>query len=557
MKRSKLSAKWLLVYGCGPLSKAILSNNPDQVEHLVRNYPATLAERDLFGHTPLHLAADKPSCLRILVSAVDTRLLNETDRLDEFGEYAVETALYLSGLHCRERGSGRMCRRCRCAECTVILLNADCALPVSRHLQDVLSSASIRCKRRYIRHMKDRRERLKQLALDQLSSAEVEQLGLDSDRVLDCLAPRVIRLLSDRGVYIPKALTVISPTWRPVYQALSSPQDAELFFRAGFQDTDLWCNYTDLAEFCLFPCEIGQDLSYLHWLAKHGAISYQLKSFESAMDIFIANYTYGKIGEELNFNISKKSGDDLQLSPNLSPIAPSCIAWVTELNAVALPATFADGCDCKCSSEGCNPITSLLKGMLEYHGQIFFAERRVGDSAIAKDIPLPTIIQHFILFLEYFGSDLEVRHYTAALRYLTYTALEIPHSCCDPYFERSDECYQDVEDFEIEHPYEMELLEELLGDFERQIITIYRDPCHGVSDLVDFWKYTWTRRMREVLNGLEGDSLGYEERRKAEEIGVIWEEPRPEPPIGGGNPYVLGDLNHWIYELEKIKEECQ
>lgn len=405
--------------------------------------------------------------------------------------------------------------------------------------------------------MKDRRERLKQLARDQLSSTEVEQLGLDSDRVLDSLAPRVIHLLRERGVCIPEALTVIRPAWLPVYQALSSPQDAELFFRAGFHDTDLWYNYADVAEFARFPCEMRQELSYLHWLAKHGAVSCQLKSFESAMDIFVANYVYWKVGERLKLSIFIESGDDFQLSPKFSPFAPTCIAWVNELNAIALPAMLADGCDCKCSSEGCNPITYLLKGMLGSYEHIFSAEPRAGQSAIANDIPLPSILQHFILFLEYFGSDLEARHHTAALRYLTYTALEIPHSCCDPYFERSDECYQDVEDFEIEHPYEMKLLEELLGDFERQIITIYRDPCHGVSDFVGFWKYTWTRRMREVLNGLEGDSLGYEERRMAEEIGVIWEESTPEPPIGAGNPYVLCDLNHWIYELEKIKEECQ
>ena len=78
-----------------------------------------------------------------------------------------------------------------------------------------------------------------------------------------------------------------------------------------------------------------------------------------------------------------------------------------------------------------------------------------------------------------------------------------------------------------------------------------------IPDLIDFWERTWPCQMRKVLNSLEGSDLGDEERRKAEEIGVIWDEPRPEAPKVVGNPYKNNTLDHWIYELEKIEAECQ
>lgn len=383
--------------------------------------------------------------------------------------------------------------------------------------------------------MKDRRDRLKQLALDNLPATELEQLGLVSDRVLDYSASRVVHLLQERGICIPEALAVTRSRSLSVYQALSNPEDAELFFRIGFHDTESW-----------YDPILSKKIWYINWLAKHGAISCQLKSMESAMDIFMANHIYNKIGENIKYDIFwdqlRSSTFDDELS--ISPLAAR-IAWIHKLNTVALPAKIADTCNCKCSDEGCTPFTSLLKSMSDYYGSLFSSQS-----------PPPRPIQRLNLFLKYFGNDLEVRHHTAALRYLTYTALGIPHTCCSPYDKFLSKS-EDVEDIKNEHVYELELLEELLGDFERQIIAILQDPNKEISDIIDFWECTWTKRMREVLNSLEGNDLTDEERRKAEEIGVIWAEPRPEAPKVVDNLYKGNTLDYWMYELEKIEAECQ
>ncbi|KAF5616056.1 ankyrin repeat-containing protein [Fusarium sp. NRRL 25303] len=56
-------------------------------------HPSTLSERNLFGHSPLHLVVGKSSILRVLVDAADIALLNWTDN-EEFS--ALELAVSIS-----------------------------------------------------------------------------------------------------------------------------------------------------------------------------------------------------------------------------------------------------------------------------------------------------------------------------------------------------------------------------------------------------------------------------------------------------------------------------
>lgn len=67
---------------CGKLSTAILSRSSDEVKRLLRRFPAPLHERDAFGFTPLHLAADQPELLALLLDSGFKAIL---DARDEFG----------------------------------------------------------------------------------------------------------------------------------------------------------------------------------------------------------------------------------------------------------------------------------------------------------------------------------------------------------------------------------------------------------------------------------------------------------------------------------------
>ncbi|EJP69640.1 uncharacterized protein BBA_01605 [Beauveria bassiana ARSEF 2860] len=541
-----------------------------EVELLLRKHPTTLSERNLFGHTPLHLAADKLLFLRLLVKVADARLLNQADGRDGLGLSVVETAVSLSKLHCRE-DSG-MCKNCSCDECAVTLLEADCALPVSQNLQDVLASASERCKLTYARHMKDRRDRLKQLALENLSIEEVERLGLASESLLDSHASEVTQLLQGGGIAVPAALAVVSSESLPVYHALYSPKDAEIFFNVGFRDTDAWST-RGMAEIALLCCSPSMGLGYLHWLSKHGGISCQ-PSVASTKDVFAAHLIFLMIGFAFSGCDSAvfRPGGSLQFdqiehtmnseSPPLPPVDDR-IASIRELHTTILPADIADACHCQCFSGGCTPLKSLLKGAIEdwnfQHQPRHSPENRASDYRKS----LRKLITGFILYLEYFWCHLEIRHHITTLRFMTYTALEIPHSCSShcPFYMSEDVSSVIEDELKDEQASDLELLEELLHGFEGELIAILQDPDRKITDLTDFWKRTWTGRMAEVLAHLEGCDLSDEERRAAEGIGLVWNKSLPEQRSGprkvGGNPYRFRTWDFWMYELEKTEAKCQ
>jgi hypothetical protein len=116
---------------------------------------------------------------------------------------------------------------------------------------------------------------------------------------------------------------------------------------------------------------------------------------------------------------------------------------------------------------------------------------------------------------------------------------------------------EEAAEMEEEYAYELGLLEELLKEFEGELNAILQDPHQGMGDVIGFWKETWAKRMREVVDGLEGDRLAEDERWRAEEIGVVWDRPRPPTVRANSNPYSKKYIEHWLYELEKIEAECQ
>ncbi|TDZ23987.1 hypothetical protein Cob_v003354 [Colletotrichum orbiculare MAFF 240422] len=67
---------------CGPLSIAIVRNRVDQVDELLGRKTDLLDERDMYGQSPLHLAANKPRILELLLQHSDEDLLHDRDVYD-------------------------------------------------------------------------------------------------------------------------------------------------------------------------------------------------------------------------------------------------------------------------------------------------------------------------------------------------------------------------------------------------------------------------------------------------------------------------------------------
>jgi len=531
--------RYSLAYGCGPLSSAVLANDSAQVEYLLKRHPTTLGERNQLGQSPLHLAVEKLACLRLLVQAADDKLLNEADCT---GTTAVETAILLSGSLCKERDQRRRCRRCHCAEPLGLFLKADCALPLVSSLQSLLSAASHRCRLRYTRAIRNRRERLKQLALTTLPSTEAEHLGLSGKGVLDAHAEEVVQLLGRRGLRVPDALQVSCPTTaiphslprlpplRSVYAALNDPADTDLFFGLGFYDVQLcWEDYATTSYLVSLPYWVS--------LRNHGAdiLTHQLKSFETGRGkILSAHFTFWSIGEQTADITSSHSPDFM---------GPT-ILDLTEGAKSAEVLDTADSCRCECSSGGCTPLLYLLKAITT-------------SSPWAPTFEAPAMAEIYVRYLACAGGVLEPRHHGAALRFLTFEALQMRHTCCTPeggaehYFWRCPP--RDVNEEADEEPgYDLMVLEELLEEFDREVAGILQDQDRGIDLLVEFWERTWVNRVTEARDRLEGDQLSDDERRRAEEIGVVWDRPAPEVT---GNPFSKDTEDYWFYELDKIEVE--
>ncbi|KAF5713071.1 ankyrin repeat-containing protein [Fusarium mundagurra] len=511
-------------YGCGPLGWAILSHNLEEVKLLIANHPSTLGEINEFGHTPLHLAADKPSILRVLVDVADTALLNWTHY---GGSSALDFAVSLSGTSCRGLNK-RMCKRCR---------------------------------------------------------SDIEQLGLRSKHVLDSNTFKVTQLLQKRGVCVPEALAmrengIRSYPWS-VYGQLESPDDADILLRLGFRDVESWCDSDDLERWYV-PGR--QSLSYLRWLANHGGICCQLP-FPTAKDIFGSACIFSAIGTEIRdswtsscfrYGQSNESdgGNSLPALPTMDPAEE----WYHEVHSAVFEARTVDSCSCQCSPGGCNMLTFILRELInerdykykprrysqnhamtgaEDSGSSTMNSTDPSEGSFLEENPLLKLIDKYIIYLSHFSCHFRRWHHYATIRFITFAALGIGHSCC-----RRDDVNRVFEDdLEDNQGYKMALLEDLINEFEKTITSLLEDPDIETHRLMDFWEQTWVGRMSDVLDHLEGSALTEDEKRAAEEIGVVWDKVGPEPPEPDpkekGNPYQRNMIEYWLYELRKIEEECQ
>jgi hypothetical protein len=323
-----------------------------------------------------------------------------------------------------------------------------------------------------------------------------------------------------------------------------NPLDADLWFRIGFRDVHLsWERYADLCRHAL-----GIHLEYLLWLSKHSVniMTHPIESLDGHSGVVLsAHYTLLTLGSR----IARESPFPQTRFEDHPPLSNS-ISELTEMAKSNGLLDATDNCLCRCSLAGCTPFTYLLKGI------VYPNSHRLPST---DNVEKPTA-NLFSIYFQEAGAILEAKHHVAALRFLTFSAFKLRHTCCDPFAYhpagRSPLCsLEDVEEVEEEQAHELALLEELLAEFEDKVAAILhdQDQDRGISNLVDFWKGTWVTRVAEVRAELEGGALSDDERLRAEEIGVVWD--KPASPEETRNPYDETTFEHWFFELDQIEVE--
>lgn len=140
----------------------MLHNDVTEVTRILSRFPGSIAELNIYGESPFHLAAANSRILAFLVKAAGISLLNQSDRA---GITVLEAAMVLSSTQCVNGENSDSCRQCACTQCVNILLEAGCNARMHKiegdessiGLNAIFRSASELARRRYVFHMKELR----------------------------------------------------------------------------------------------------------------------------------------------------------------------------------------------------------------------------------------------------------------------------------------------------------------------------------------------------------------------------------------------------------------
>ncbi|KAK4198760.1 hypothetical protein QBC40DRAFT_341047 [Triangularia verruculosa] len=449
-----------------------------------------LKDCNILGQTPFHLAVDNPECLSSLLIATKDRSL--FSQANKFGHTPLAYVLAASGKMCRNGKMVHQCTECNCSESMKLLLEAGASLHLFRadsvlycqpqyFLQDFLSEASESAKWVYASVLKQKRELLKASALQSLPQGQWDDLGLPSSSVLDAKVPAVIKALQTRGIEVPERGANFEtgyyrdPGYYSLYMQLSDVHDADIFWGLGFRDTDVPSWRTG-------PSVEGKMLLKAH------SMLYNLGASDRFQDEWV---------EFGNRN------------------------WLHDFLKTVSSAVFTDGCQCVCTLHGCTPFTMLLKGFAWLSVNFFFTGIFSPDTDAAP------------FFLRDSELAFDKTQYQEVLRFMTFEALQIPHTCCDPdndtfccqgpslcpnlSFEWNDRCRwkprcpEELSELESEHSLELVCFEKLLTGLETELDMGFEKSTNLGQDLLHFWRAVWKVRVNTALIQLEGDNQSPEE----------------------------------------------
>jgi hypothetical protein len=249
-----------------------------------------------------------------------------------------------------------------------------------------------------------------------------------------------------------------------------------------------------------------------------------------------------------------------------------------KLNAAVTACGLTDYCSCHCSSDGCTPFIYFMKA------HAFWVDVCYGNSGVDG---IDAWSEHLQKYHETCDSEAILQTYAAAIRYATFEALGLEHTCCVAIYAPHSDIPCGIEFLQSENVGEwqatlVELLESLtveliiearkfLGpdkdsdsftrwtfpqqtDEESESDTDPGSPTSSRSTFSDFWPLCWWPRVKKELERLELIKLTEAERRAAEEIGVRWEQPTS---TATDNPYSKRDIKHWYFQLDRIYPEPQ
>jgi hypothetical protein len=517
----------------------VLQRNVRETERIIDAEPSLCFESNVFNMTPIHLAVNWPDGLK--------KLLNRSGLppMSSKGWWLWRTPLIYSSKYnssfCREGDNPTLCSNCSCFECTEMILDYDCSLR-DRDLREAMILASHRTKLKLSEYLKDRRVRLRQFALEKLSPEDCKILGLSPGQIPDAGANEIVEILQQKGWKIPEPLQIgieQAPRstkhlsyWGSVYHIIDCTATADILLALGFKDIDSMDTNgnTPLSKAC--------SPEYALWLIDHGAnAAAPLGNIGSKLNQTAVHGVAWQFGNYL-FN----PWEGINNWENLADKARGRLVNLTcNMNA-------PDNCRCACSSQGCTPFTTILNSAFKARPNDSSTSRRARTAKLRKAFNRTTQA----LPPDVFGLP---KIPLASLRFLTFEALGIRHTCCYCYSQLRGDSFgdgydeEDLQELREEDSCLVEILAELMQEFE----TRYNPADENLPQFVERY---WTHRMEEVLEEMDACKLSDEQKRKLEEIGVNLYEEREETPQVEETPTEEKlDLNYWLRRMDQIVAE--
>ncbi|KAK8137065.1 hypothetical protein PG984_005005 [Apiospora sp. TS-2023a] len=317
-----------------------------------------------------------------------------------------------------------------------------------------------------------------------------------------------------------------------VYHSVRIREAAELFYNLGFRDLSA-CT-TRLPP----PFVEQMNLSYTVWLYQHGDIDihkpldYQiLETSEDCRDCWTNNLPPGCTGAH---HIAYLIGSEFShYTEDAKVLAPIILEDVI------------DSCSCGCSPNGCSPIIAALKG-------------RFGR-AIKKASEASDLAARFSGILDLSDGYINMEHVISAIRYMTYEAMELPHTCCVAKWEGLEVRCDTTEVLEIqgEAADRVERFHQLVDSFIQELERVVKGPVISIEAAKDYIGTNWVERMEQELAAEPEESFD-ELVERTRELGVVWQGPLPpdtvsnNPPRKGLTYTQVRSLDFWKDEVDRV-----
>ncbi|CVL03799.1 uncharacterized protein FMAN_14989 [Fusarium mangiferae] len=536
----------------GPLSQAILKQDRDGVQQLLKTYPSYMNEINYCGQSPIHLAIETQNMdiIGVILLYANTETLNVKDNM---GRNPIALATAAIGKH-----TERIQESCGGFKVLETLIRLETAiLPSSLQLGFMPSrNHGNNCTHGHkilIKGLAQRREALKELAYRKLSPSERQDLEIHQARILDKNAARVQYQLEAQGCAIPTYLKVyeanaeLSVAQTSIYSYICSGEVAEYARQLGFHySTNELADYISTlatrigTEDCHAYIYTPFSCSYFCWMIDQGTNvssrihNKQLPALET--ELTIAHYFMASHGMMIR-------GDR-----EFTLDCPTSL----EAFKIVFSDMIVDSCRCWCSPGGCTPLVKLLSGIHWFEkSPRFFSEGNFIDRLIRvtenRMVGLFSIHTNKISQYQWI--------YMAIVRYFTFALLELPHVCCCIIQNPSGPLPEEERgELQEEESFLLELFENLIAEFEEK--RLYEMRLEG---FFEWMRLVWVPRMCQAEQELASPRLTSQQLQDAKAIGVVLEFHGPLPM--DSSPRVVegleGDLWDAMDELDQIATDSE